>query len=281
MNYFEWPRALTPVTSRLITIAWPWETIDSIGQSQRLRQTSFFLFLTPIAASVLSRLPKSIEVPVFEQDLTIVLSLPFSWSLLFWAAVSSGIASIIYTAFCPDIVRRFHDFPEFAKSERDYVYIRSQLDLAENEHKSSAGTMPDKVGQHYGIRFDPQRIKYLLTQNNSKIARQVEKEEMRLRSEAAALAEQQPTYPYRDDTENKEIDESRREAWDAAQRVHVELGEIAFDVEADAFYFARDCMNRSKPEWRAAATVFYCLSFAAIAVVLLQSAWFVIKIVFR
>jgi len=104
-------------------VTWTWDTIKGFGQAKVLRASFIFLFLVPIFANLLSNLPEEITVPLFDKTLAIPLLLPFSWFLLFISSLFASVGNVIYSAFCPTLIKEFKDYQSFEESKRDGTYL--------------------------------------------------------------------------------------------------------------------------------------------------------------
>jgi len=56
--------------------------------------------------------------------LQINLTLPFSWQVFFFAALSASVANLLFFAACPELIRRFPTFAAFLREGRDFAYLR-------------------------------------------------------------------------------------------------------------------------------------------------------------
>lgn len=108
-------------------ITWTWETIKGFGQAKILKTSYVFLFLIPVLAGMLSKLPEEIVIPIFEKKIPIVLDLPFSWFILFISACFASIGNIIYSSFCPSLIKEYLNFPSFKDHRRDGTYLLSYI----------------------------------------------------------------------------------------------------------------------------------------------------------
>ena len=105
-------------------LSWTWDVLQSFGQSKVLRTSYFFLFLVPLLSKAIVKLPDTVVVPFFDRTFTISVQLPFSWYLLFVAAVFASVGNIVYAMMCPKLVKEFKDYSAFGKAQRggDYLY---------------------------------------------------------------------------------------------------------------------------------------------------------------
>jgi hypothetical protein len=122
-----------------------WRTLDNLLSSKLVASTFFWLAAIPILARVTERLPDILSFELNAVLIELPLILPFSWLVLYSAALFFGAARIIYLAVCPDHIRKF-DNPQNAIDagytiqrlqeicELFFKPIRSkELDLKNNE----------------------------------------------------------------------------------------------------------------------------------------------------
>lgn len=75
----------------------------------------------------MERLPEVISVPIGNQAYDIVLALPFSWYLLWFASFSYFMAYILYNLTCPRFVREFPDFSVFLSQSHSPRFLVWEL----------------------------------------------------------------------------------------------------------------------------------------------------------
>jgi len=67
----------------------------------------------PIAAKVLNKHPNEYSFGNGDNPIIITLGLPFSWEILYFMALSFGIATFIYSYKCPDLLKKFSSWDKF------------------------------------------------------------------------------------------------------------------------------------------------------------------------
>lgn len=63
---------------------------------------------------MLSTISHDFELPIFGTNLRIVLGVPFTWELLYYSSVFFAIATLIYAICCPEIVKKYDKYSDFA-----------------------------------------------------------------------------------------------------------------------------------------------------------------------
>ena len=84
------------------------------------------MLITPILAKALSSV-NSIGFFFLETDQSIALSLPFSWQVFFFCALSFSFANVIYILKCPPLVRKYNNFADFKTKEDSRYFLVNYL----------------------------------------------------------------------------------------------------------------------------------------------------------
>lgn len=93
-----------------------WLHLANIGNSKIVKSMLVWMLITPVLAKALNSV-NSVSLPFFQTDQSITLSLPFSWQVFFFCALSFTIANIIFTLKCPSIVGKYNNFADFKTKE--------------------------------------------------------------------------------------------------------------------------------------------------------------------
>ena len=145
-------------------ITWTWDTIKGFGAAKALKTSYVFLFVVPVLARVLVNMPETITLPIWGKTITVALSLPFSWVLLFVSACLASIGNLIYSLMCPHIIKEFADFPAFRATERDGTYLRlpiRQLALV-SESTTLVGQVTSVHDNYNSVPVDVRRLEQTL-----------------------------------------------------------------------------------------------------------------------
>lgn len=170
-------------------INWTWDTLKGFGSAQALKSSYVFLFVVPVVARALSRIPPHVTVPLWGKTFEIPTALPFSWVLLFACACLASIGNIMYVVACPRLVREFADFPSFTGAARSGVYLLGSVrELALVSPKASLLQQLESVRDLYNdIPIDLHNLERTLQGVN-----QVSAEEFYFVRDAANLARPLP-----------------------------------------------------------------------------------------
>ncbi|WP_319557688.1 hypothetical protein [Thiomicrorhabdus sp.] len=104
-----------------------WSSQRTIANSRIVKTSVIWLFIVPFVAKLLSTIDDVIQLTIFEGSISISTVLPFSWQLLFFAAISFTIAGIIYSTVCPEIVKNYENYAQFESVGKTRLQINSAL----------------------------------------------------------------------------------------------------------------------------------------------------------
>jgi len=95
-----------------------WSSTTSLSKSKIVRSSYIWLFIVPLAAKFLSSLEDPMPVMLLGGIHNLELSLPFSWTYLFYAACAFSAANLLYAVFCPKILSEYKSFKEYHEQGR-------------------------------------------------------------------------------------------------------------------------------------------------------------------
>ena len=104
-----------------------WSNLRAIANSKVVKSSAIWLILVPLAAKVLESIDEVVTFKIFSQTIRLNTSLPFSWQLLFFAAVFFTLAGIIYAAFCPELVKQYSSYTKFQEDGNSRMQIMHAL----------------------------------------------------------------------------------------------------------------------------------------------------------
>lgn len=100
-----------------------WDDLNRVGKSRLLQSSYVWLLLVPMAAKALSAIENPLILKGISDGLRIHVALPFSWHVFYFSAVSVSIAGVIYTLFCPKLIRSFSNYAEYRSEGRGQEYL--------------------------------------------------------------------------------------------------------------------------------------------------------------
>lgn len=90
-----------------------WVTLSQLGRSKFIRSFSIWLIIVPILAKFFDKLPREISVVINNTRFSLFLELPFNVSIFYFCSLCFGLASIIYTLKCPNIIKDYKNSGDF------------------------------------------------------------------------------------------------------------------------------------------------------------------------
>lgn len=84
-----------------------WSNQRAFATSKIVKTSFVWLIIAPITAKLFSSINEILEVNFLDETIRVSTTLPFSWQILFFSASAFTIAGIIYSIFCPDIVKNY------------------------------------------------------------------------------------------------------------------------------------------------------------------------------
>lgn len=107
--------------------AFCWQNLRKFGSSKIVKSSYYLIFIIPLIAKVANYFHFIIVgIPGFENFSD--FSLPFSWYLLYFGALSFALASLLYDIFCPRIISMFRNFRDFLDSGYQGLFLVDELE---------------------------------------------------------------------------------------------------------------------------------------------------------
>lgn len=112
-----------------------WSDLGKLGENSAVRSSMLWMLVVPVAAKALAPL-EYFTFALGGEMMRINLTLPFSWTLLYFAALCFGSASLLYSWWCPRFIRVYpsvREFKELGKGSRTLIdsFVRdSAIELA-------------------------------------------------------------------------------------------------------------------------------------------------------
>jgi hypothetical protein len=91
-----------------------WPSLHSLSESKIVKSSYVWLVLVPAMAKLLDAIDH--KITLFGN--VVVLSLPFSPKIFYFAAVAFAGANIIYYVFCPPAVKGYRSYKEFSEASK-------------------------------------------------------------------------------------------------------------------------------------------------------------------
>lgn len=123
-----------------------WSSMKRFGKNKLLQSSYVWLFFVPVVAKSLSQVSDYFPVSIFGNEITLVLKLPFSWEVWFYASCWFAIASFLFSVYCPQIIRDYDRYDEFRGEGKGLSQILDALFRTEYD-------MPRYNDDQFGLRF--------------------------------------------------------------------------------------------------------------------------------
>ncbi len=90
-----------------------WSSLNKVGQSRTLTSSYIWIIVIPVLVRFLSKIEHVFTFKFFGTSISLDMSLPFSWEILYFSAILFGLGNLLYTAFCPELVSRYDTLSDF------------------------------------------------------------------------------------------------------------------------------------------------------------------------
>jgi len=166
---------------KLTTKVPAWSSLRKVGESAFSKSFNYWLIIVPLAAKSLSAI-EYVSFSLGGEIHKIHLSLPFSWSILFFAALFYACGNLIYTIFCPSWIKQYSDFEEFKKSGQGQEATIKLL-IARLQAKNYSPEDVNGILYEFFLKYT-EKNHYLERMTFIDFARAYEREEMKIRESA-------------------------------------------------------------------------------------------------
>lgn len=136
-----------------------WQTLKKISDTKAVKGMYFWAVFVPTAAKFLALIETPLHVKIFEATVALQLSLPFSWSAFFFAAVAFSAAHILFILFAPKIISEHPSYSHFREEGKTRTQLRkygkevkfNQIDMTLAESAASDNSNEGETQQMYWI----------------------------------------------------------------------------------------------------------------------------------
>lgn len=94
----------------------PWTSLRRIGTSKVAKSSAIWFLVIPLVVRVSSKLPDKVIIPITGNEIELVLDVPFSLLVLFFAAACFTIGNVLFVIGCPKIVEEYQDYDDFHRA---------------------------------------------------------------------------------------------------------------------------------------------------------------------
>lgn len=135
-----------------------WIDLRKLGNNSAVRSAGVWTIVVPITAKLMEGMEDVVNITILSHPFTFHLSLPFSWKLLFMAALAFMLANLIYEWFCPRLIKETSNYRDFSDQKRSARELHQLLDKLFQS--------PNDEAQRW-LSWLVQRNQALITQNAS------------------------------------------------------------------------------------------------------------------
>lgn len=118
-NYFK--------RKSLLNRPFNWQSLRKFGSSRMVKSSYYWIFLIPAIVKVANHF-QPVVLNLFGTPQLVDFTLPFSWYLLYFSALSFAFANLLYDIFCPKIISSFKDFREFIDSGHESLFLSDEFE---------------------------------------------------------------------------------------------------------------------------------------------------------
>jgi hypothetical protein len=149
-----------------------WSAFNQLGKSRISKSTYIWIVTVPLLSKLICKIGPEIRIPIISQHAILTLGLPFSWKIFYFSSLAFGLATIIYSIKCPEIIRKYNRYSQFKEEGKGQRQIIDYLIQATIPHAN--GSMQiisfDEINKFVNLISDePTSIKTLEDAYNMKI----------------------------------------------------------------------------------------------------------------
>ena len=96
-----------------------WSSLKHLNNNRLITTSYYWMIITPITAKLLDNVEESVKIG----ELSITLSLPFSWTLFFFSATCFSFANLIFFWKCPEIIKKFENCKDYLSHKLPISYL--------------------------------------------------------------------------------------------------------------------------------------------------------------
>lgn len=100
-----------------------WIIVNSFGKLKFSKTSYYYLVLVPVLVKALKLIKSPVAFFLGENQVQIVLELPFNWYYFYFGAMFIALASLIYELYCPQLIKDFKTYGDFLSSGQSDDYL--------------------------------------------------------------------------------------------------------------------------------------------------------------
>jgi hypothetical protein len=110
-----------------------WSMLRHFGSNRLVRSANIWAIVVPVIAKFFDKVEEIVTIELFNKKFELHLSLPFSWKVFFFMAIIFLIANIIYSLFCPRLIKETASYSDFLEQKRSQNELSSYYKDIENK----------------------------------------------------------------------------------------------------------------------------------------------------
>lgn len=104
-----------------------WQELGGFFKVAAIRFFVSWFALVPVVANALSELPDQFQVKIASTSYSIIVSLPFTWELLWLSSLFFALAFAVYSFRCPSFIKLNPDFGTFSAKRHSNRWVAWEL----------------------------------------------------------------------------------------------------------------------------------------------------------
>lgn len=104
-----------------------WIELKVIGRNKLSKTSYYWIILLPILVKIVSPLNKNLTFQILNESISLSISLPFSWKVLFLASIFFSAGNLLFNRFCPNLIKSYNSPIEYEDEGKTNSTLRSEL----------------------------------------------------------------------------------------------------------------------------------------------------------
>lgn len=104
-----------------------WHLLSKINKFKFINTMYIWIFVVPVLSRLLEKVGDVANVTIFDYTFEAQLTLPFSWLVFYFSAVSFAIANVIFQIRCPNIIKDHTGYSDFKQANKGVEHLDKYL----------------------------------------------------------------------------------------------------------------------------------------------------------
>ncbi len=101
-----------------------WTTLRNFGNLKIFKTFYFWIIFVPLCAKFFEDVNGKISIRFLDYPWNLTLSLPFSWQIFYFSSVAIGLAMLLFSIRCPEIIRIYNTYTDFNDAGKTRYQVR-------------------------------------------------------------------------------------------------------------------------------------------------------------